>query len=354
MRRMCMQLSDTHTKIYQAVRAKAEANPGTVALIGVYGSACTGELHEKSDLDLLIVPTETADCDVVRSLCTIFLLSDTGIGYDIYLTPWEALENDVNLPSAHLAKLMDSEILWCDSPASLERLTTLRQRVAENLLSDMRYDRAVALYKEAKAAFGDMMLAETDGEARFFAGEMLYYILQSVMLYHGKYYRRSSKHTLDELGNLPLPTDFTRSVLAVAVAENLTALWQASTTLLKMAGFVAYPKRREEPSAENLTGTYEEMVSNWGGKMEEAVARHDRFSSFMNMVSLEAMLNELQSQVDIPVLSPMEEYRPADPVHNAAVFQKVLTAYHSIYDSVGVSVRTYPDADGFVADYLVK
>ncbi len=350
-----MKLSDTHNKIYQSVRAKAEANPGTVALIGLYGSVSTGDVHEKSDLDLLIVPHETTDRDVLRSLCATFLLNNTGIGYDLYLTSWESLENDANLSSAHLAKLMDSEILWCDDPASHARLTTLRQRAAENLHSDMRYDRAAFYYKEGKAALGDMALAETDGEARSFAGKMLNCILQSVMLYHGEYYRRSTKHTLDELANLPLPTDFAKAVLDVAGAENLTDLWQASTTLLKMAGFVEYhQQRQEEPSAENLTGTYEEMVSNWNGKMEEAAQRHDRFSSFMNMVSFQAMLTDIQSQVDIPALSPLEDYRPEDPVHNAAVFRKTLADFRRIYNSAGLSVRAYPDADDFAAAYLVK
>ncbi len=350
-----MKLSDTHNKIYQAVRTKAEANPGTVALIGLYGSVCTGDMHEKSDLDLLIVPNETANQDVVRSLCTTFLLDDTGIGYDVYPTSWESLENDANLSGAHLAKLMDSEILWCDTPASQARLTALRQRAAENLRADLRYDRAAAFYQEAKAALGDMLLAETVGEARAFAGGMLNCILQSVMLYHGQYYRRSVKHTLDELAKLPLPTDFTKAVLDVAAAKDLTDLWQSSTALLKMTVFVeCRQQRREEPSAANLTGSYEEMVSNWNGKMEDAAQRHDRLSSFMNMVSFQAMLTDIQSQVDIPALSPLEEYQPDDPVHNAAVFRKALAAYRRIYDGVGLSVRAYPDADDFAAAYLAK
>ncbi len=49
-------MNKVNQKIIDAVIEKAEqVCPGSLALIGVYGSAATGDEYEKSDLDLLIL-----------------------------------------------------------------------------------------------------------------------------------------------------------------------------------------------------------------------------------------------------------------------------------------------------------
>lgn len=51
-----MDLKERNQKIIDAVIKKSEiVCPGSLALIGVYGSFMTGDMHEKSDLDLLAV-----------------------------------------------------------------------------------------------------------------------------------------------------------------------------------------------------------------------------------------------------------------------------------------------------------
>ena len=49
-------LEERNQKIIDAVVKKANTVcPGALALIGIYGSFMTGDFHEKSDLDLLIL-----------------------------------------------------------------------------------------------------------------------------------------------------------------------------------------------------------------------------------------------------------------------------------------------------------
>lgn len=57
-------------------------------------------------------------------------------------------------------------------------------------------------------------------------------------------------------------------------------------------------KQKEEPSAA-LTGTYEELYSNWRNKVEQAAKGGDVFSSFMNMCSFHYMLSDISSEFDI-------------------------------------------------------
>ena len=49
-------MNNINQKLIDAVIEKAEkVCPGSVALIGIYGSVATGDAYEKSDLDLLIL-----------------------------------------------------------------------------------------------------------------------------------------------------------------------------------------------------------------------------------------------------------------------------------------------------------
>ena len=111
---------EAHQKIIDAIIRKAEkVCPDSLALIGLYGSAATGDMHEKSDLDLLILIQD----DRGRQLADGFILTDTGIGYDMYCTTWEMLEADAECGHAHLAKLLDSRLLssaYCRMVRSLE------------------------------------------------------------------------------------------------------------------------------------------------------------------------------------------------------------------------------------------
>ena len=63
-------------------RAKREF-ADDIAIIGLTGSFATGDFHEKSDLDLIIVNDTPRGWDM--AFC--FILGD--VGYDIYCTPWE-------------------------------------------------------------------------------------------------------------------------------------------------------------------------------------------------------------------------------------------------------------------------
>lgn len=59
-------------------------------MIGVYGSFMTGEIHAKSDLDLLILIND----DSGWQLGCAFIQDYLQVGHDIYCTKWECLQND--------------------------------------------------------------------------------------------------------------------------------------------------------------------------------------------------------------------------------------------------------------------
>ncbi|HQN29040.1 MAG TPA: nucleotidyltransferase domain-containing protein, partial [Mesotoga sp.] len=71
-------------RIIEAVIEKSvRVCPGSVALIGIYGSFATDDIHEKSDLDLFIVINDPDGYKI--SSC--FILGD--VAHDVYCTTWE-------------------------------------------------------------------------------------------------------------------------------------------------------------------------------------------------------------------------------------------------------------------------
>ena len=178
--------------------------PDSLALIGIYGSAVTGDEHKKSDLDLMILINDKNG----QILADGFILDDIDVGYDIYCTSWDMLERDAQCNHAHLSRLFDSVIVYCKDKSSLERLAEIKRKAAEVLASNRRYDKANNVYCEAKKKFAESFLTESLSQVRGCAGAVIMFIEDAVMLYNGQYFRKGIKRTFDELRQLDLPFDF--------------------------------------------------------------------------------------------------------------------------------------------------
>ena len=83
------------------IRRAERICPGALQPFGVYGSAAAGDMHSKSDLDLLILIGD----DRGWRMADVFILDDVGVGYDLYCTNWEGLQ-DAACTHANLATLL--------------------------------------------------------------------------------------------------------------------------------------------------------------------------------------------------------------------------------------------------------
>ena len=191
--------------------------PDSLALIGVYGSVVTGDEYEKSDLDLMILINDENG----QVLADGFIIDDVDIGYDLYCTSWEMLEEDAQCSHAHLSKLFDSRIVYCKDKSALEKLDEIRRKAAELLASDRRYEKADKVYSDAKKMLAEVCLAQSLSKARSCAGAAIEFIENAVMLYNGQYFRKGTKRDLDELKQLTLPFNLETGILAVIQAETV-------------------------------------------------------------------------------------------------------------------------------------
>lgn len=345
-----MNPQEINQKLIDAIIRKAEAVcPDSLALIGLYGSAATGDLHPKSDLDLLILINDEGG----RALSDTFLLEEVGIGYDIYCTTWEMLEYSAQCNHPHLSKLLDAPLVYVRDEAAVARLEQLRQEAKNLLASDARFEKAAAALENAKKQFADCFLTDELPKIRAAAGGVIYWALDAVMLWHGAYFRKGVKRTFEELGNLPLPFSMEEAVMHVIRAASAEDIRSALTVLLrKLDAALPFPARKETPTAENLAGTYEESFSNWRNKMEEAAQNGDLFASFMNMAFFRNMLTEISQAVDVEVPEVMAGFDPDDPVKNLAAFDEALERYLDTYRQIGLEPRRFQTVDDFIAHYL--
>ena len=342
-------MNDRNEKIINTIIKKADALcPDSLALIGVYGSVITGDEYEKSDLDLMVLINDENG----QILADGFILDDVDIGYDIYCTSWDMLENDAQCDHAHLSKLIDSKIVYCKDKSALKRLDEIRRKAAELLASDRRFEKADKAYSDAKKLLAEVYLTQSVSKARSCAGAAITFIENAVMLYNGQYFRKGTKRTLDELKQLGLPFDMEARILAVIQAETVEKIRAELTEVFVLTdGYLQVPKKKERPSAQNLRGTYEEMYSNWKNKMAEAAGRNDVYSSFMNLLSLQWMFYEIAEYIAVDGFEIMDKFNPKNLEENVDVFNQALNKYLAEYEKVGICPKHFENMTEFAKVY---
>ena len=343
-------MNAVHQKIVDAVLEKAEREcPGVLDLVGIYGSVCTGDVHDHSDLDLLILINDPQGYALSRT----FILEDEGIGYDVYCTTWESLTEDAKCGHAHLSKLMDSEVVYVRDESVTERLEDLKNQVREILNSDQRFEAIEGIREELCKCYGHAMVTDTIGMLRAYAAYLISLSLDAVMLWNGAYFKRGVKRTFEELEGLDVPDDFQKNIMRVVQAKNYIELGLNLGTLFKsVMRFTEYGTRKDEPTKESLTGTYEEAYSNWRNKMPEAAERQDAFASFMNLASLQYMLEDVGAENAIPKFSVLEEFDASDLSKNVKIFDDALEDYRQEYVKLGMDTIRFANVDEFVKGYL--
>ncbi len=342
-------MNNINKTIIDAVIKKADALcPDSLALIGVYGSVATGDEHEKSDLDLMLLINDENGWVLADG----FILDDIDVGYDIYCTSWDMLETDAQCNHAHLSKLFDAKIVYCKEQSTFVKLGELKSKAAELLASDKRYDKAANVYGEAKKMFAEAYLSESLSKVRSCAGTAIEYIENAVMLYNGQYFKKGTKRVLDELRLLKLPFDFEAFIIDIIGAETVEKIREKLKALMALTnGYLRLPKEKELPSEGNLCGTYEEMYSNWKNKMAEAADRGDIYSSFMNLLSLQHMFDEIAEGIAVDNIEIMDKFNPKNLEENVRAFDKALSNYLTEYEKAGICPKRYGSVTEFAGDY---
>lgn len=352
-------LNARNQKIIDAVIEKAnKICPKSLALIGIYGSFATGDFYERSDLDLLVLIND----DKGWQLGCTFIQDDLAVGHDIYCTTWEQLRNDSHYDNPNISKLMDSEIVYCADEKYLNELETLRKKANDILsapFSREDYVKAENMLKEAEHCYLLTMIAENMSDIWAQAGESIYYIENAIAMLNKKYFHYGAKRIYEELELMERKPqglcEMIENVLSANSAEqikkHLAVLIQETLRAFKQAE-LAISVDRNPVTADSVSGTYEEMFSNWRNKMYVAADSDNRHLAFMSMISLNAMISEICDEVEIGDYNVLGGYNPQDLKKTAKAFDDLLTEYLREYKKVDMQVKRYSDIDEFIREYL--
>ena len=345
-------------EIIDAVLKKEKALcPGAIALIGIYGSFQTGDVHPLSDLDLLILINDERGWQLGMA----FIQEDIGVGHDIYCTDWESLRRNAAYEDPNIAKLMDSRIVYCADEKYRSELEALRGRVRQKLtepFSEADYLKAEGILKDALHCFALAMIGDDLTEVRKQAGGVLYYAENAIAMLNKRYFRKGVRRRYEELNAMiKRPEKLCEIIESILSAVTIPVLKERMILLVKeLTACFERERQTVQPGKkpadkESLQGTYEEMFSNWHGKMQMAAETGDRHLAFMSLVSLDEMLSDIRNEVDVDPLNAVSVYDPEDLDKTAKGFDAVLRAYLREYSKTGMKAAVYHDIDAFLAAY---
>ena len=352
-------LENRNNRIIEAVLEKEKILcPGAVALIGIYGSFQTGDIHPLSDLDLLILIND----DRGWKLGATFIQDDLGVGHDIYCTDWESLRQDACMAHPHIAKLMDSRIVYCADEKYRTELEKLRDQVRKTLadpFGEEDYRKAANELKEARCCYAEAMTADELNAVRRYAGGAIFFAENAVAMLNKTYFRKGVRRRYEELNAMArrpedlcgIIDDILTATTVAGVKEKLSRLMKELTACFQKVKQSLQPEKKPA-CRETLSGTYEEMFSNWHGKMIQAAENGDRHLAFMSLVSMNEMMSGISSETEIRSYDALSVYDPGDLRKTAERFESILDDYLQEYDRAGLKANRFADAEAFCSAYL--
>ncbi|CAI6085619.1 hypothetical protein PAECIP112173_04701 [Paenibacillus sp. JJ-100] len=327
-----------------------------IAIIGLTGSFNTGDFHEKSDLDLIIINNTEKGWGI--SDC--FILDD--VGYDIYCTPWNSrIQEQSTLESPHVSSLTELKILYYAKPEDLEKLNDFRQKALDALakpIGEECLNRAIKWIDLAKRAYSDTMLGEDVGSVRQASADVLYNLVNALVSMNNTYIKRGIKQCLQEIRSFRyVPDDLESLYMSIIEAPSIEEIRIASFKLLKSVvrlhsamcdNFIVKPV----PTFENLKGTYEELWCNYRNKMLYSVINNDASFAFLSAFGAQEYLDYMAEEKGTKKFNLMQYFDTSDLQVMNENFLKIMDEYLDEYDKVGREVKRFTTFEQLYAHYM--
>jgi predicted nucleotidyltransferase len=350
------QLKQKNKELIDIVTKKVQKEyQNDIDLIGVCGSFFTGDFHEKSDLDLLVVLNNERG----RGFSKCFILD--GVGYDLYGSPWIKLEKMAAFEHTFVSHVIDVDIVYCREPECRERFMQLRQKalnIIDGPMTKEILEKSKKHLDDAIRAYGEMMLEEEIGTVRQLSGGVIRYLTDTVCFLNHNYFKLGVKHQLKEmLAMKRVPKHFDQYFNGVMYAASVPAIKDTTAKLIKtvkemyeeIAGEIL---EKTVPTKDKLKGTYEEVWSNWKNKIQYAAKHKDILLAFSSGVSCQEFYDEMHRELGTVSINLMQHFEANNLDSFANEFEKAMELYKEAYDKLQMEVVTYDSMAAFREDYL--
>ncbi|MCO7124594.1 nucleotidyltransferase domain-containing protein [Sporolactobacillus shoreicorticis] len=345
------QLLERNRKIIQIVIERVKRDcPDAVALIGVCGSFYTGEFYEKSDLDLLIVINDKKAWEIA----SCFILDD--IGYDIYCSSWESLEKMASYDHPLVSHVVDVDLVYCAAEKYRERFERLKQQalaVLQAPLTKEIYDKTEPQLQNAMLKYAKLMLTDDLSLCRYYAANILDGVKNVICLLNHSYFKYGVKDHLREILQMEtVPNDFEKNVTHLIHARSMQEIKTAATHIMKSVKQLhveagkPFAEKSPIPTSDALTGTYEEIYSNWRNKVHFAVKNNDVHLSLMTAMACQQFYDEMHEEYGTVKINLLKAFDPRDLEGFAAAFDRMMERYRNEYVKLRKACKTLHVVEG--------
>lgn len=337
-------------------RAKRDY-PDDIALIGLTGSFSTGDFHEGSDLDLIIIN----ESDRAWGMAKCFILGD--VGYDVYMTPWSPrVEAQAKLESPMVSHLLDLQILYCSKPEYMEKFQAYQRRAREELskpIGEACLKRARKWLDKMKQDYASCEMEDEIGPVRYAAGGVLYNAVNALTQMNNTYIGRGIRRYREIVAGYEFrPEGFLNDFDRIVAANSVPALRDAALSMLR--GVDALWRDMDArycahlaPTHENLKGTYEEFWCDCRGKVLGAAQSGDSAYLFLAAFCAQSYLDEMHGEVcGVQRFDLMRQFDARDPGAFRDSFLRVMDEYEAEYRKVGRAVERYGTFEELYRAYM--
>jgi len=343
-------------RIVKAVIEKSKrVCPDSVALIGIYGSFSSGDIHDKSDLDLFTVINDSKGYGI--SSC--FILGD--VAHDIYCTTWQQVEDMAKCSTPYISRLMDLKIVYFLDDRYLQRFMELREEASERLnspLNERDLSNILTHFEQAQKSLADLVISEEYCVAKYESAELINSIEMIMYLINKSYVSLGSRHITEEIEKMrELPIGFLDHYRLLIEADTLSSIKKNATSLMrctkeKIEEIKHRLKNKKRLDSQALIGTYEEIYSDWRNKMKLAAKTNNKYISFMTAASCQRFYDEMREEYEGASIDLMKHFDINDLQRSARVFDEAMEEYRSLYDENNIEVKEYKTIEEFEEDYL--
>ncbi|WP_422661249.1 nucleotidyltransferase domain-containing protein [Paenibacillus sp. EC2-1] len=327
-----------------------------IAIIGLTGSFNTGDFHEKSDLDLIIIN----NTDRGWGISSCFILDD--IGYDIYCTPWDTrIYAQSTLESPNVSSLTDLKILYYAKPEDLEKLNEFRQNALDalsNPIGEACLNRAKPWIDLAKQAYSDTMLGDDIGSVRYASADVLYNLVNALVSMNNMCIKRGIKRYLEEICSYRyVPDNIESEYMSVIEAHTIEEIRIASFNMLNSVtrlystmcdNLIVKPV----PTFDNLKGTYEELWCNYRNKILNSVKTNDASYAFLSAFGAQEFLDEMAAEKGTKKFDLMQYFDASDLPVLKKKFLEMMDEYVDEYGKVGREVERFSTFEQLYTHYM--
>ena len=341
---MTNDFQERNKKIIEEVIKKIERTcPNAVDMVAIDGSFASGDYHEKSDLDFLIIKNS----DEADKISTSFILDD--IGYDIYTHSWDDLKKISRYENPYVAKLKQLDIIYTRNNGVNEKYKELQADLNDNMNNEELIKKNISKnFSKILDNYNDILNCENISNAYKILGSFMYNLENVLYLLNGKYVEHGTKNIPVEIAKMNnVPRDVVNIYLKLPecssineIIDKMFEIEKSLETFLKDKGIKVdfneeekEKKEKKELKSEDLTGSFEELYSNYYNKLKKASDDNNRYLSFRTMIDAQGFYDEYSDNFDIEPIDLIGKYNPNNLEENHKSFVSSLQIWKNLYDS---------------------